>query len=126
MISVKSSGDYRRTRNWLLKNSRGDIFAKLDQFGRLGVDALSKATPVDTGETAHSWDYRIRKPRRGFYEIQWYNTHGDGDTSVAILLQYGHGTKNGGYVQGRDYINPAMKSIFDKMIDDFWKEVKTS
>lgn len=99
--------------------SDGDLFKDLDRFGRMGVDALASATPLDTGETASSWGYKVTNTKSSA-GIQWYNTN----DKVAILLQYGHGTGTGGYVQGKDYINPAIQPIFDKIADDVWKKVK--
>jgi hypothetical protein len=88
----------------------------------MGVAALSNATPVETGETANAWYYKIVR-RKGYYSIRWYNSHIEDGMPIAVLLQYGHGTGTGGYVQGRDYINPAIRPIFDQMINDFWREV---
>lgn len=94
----------------------------LAEYGRLGVDALSKSTPVDSGKTADSWKYEIIQNGSSF-SIVWSNTNVVGNTTVAILLQYGHGTANGGFVQGIDYINPTMKPIFESMADKAWREV---
>lgn len=94
----------------------------LDKYGREGVAALSSATPVDTGLTARSWEYEIsHKP--GCVSITFKNTNIQNGVPIAIILQYGHGTRNGGWVQGRDYINPAIQPIFDKITKDAWKEV---
>lgn len=99
-----------------------DIYANLDQYGQMGVDALSDATPKDTGETAASWYYKVIKGQRP--GIAWYNSKDDKDGApVVILIQYGHGTGTGGYVQGRDFINPAMRGVFDQIADAVWKEV---
>ena len=100
----------------------GDIFSGLDRYGQMGVNALASATPVDTGLTAQSWKYRIVKTR-GRYTIEWYNTNVHNGSNVAILIQYGHGTGTGGFVQGRDYINPATRPIFDQIADDVWRKV---
>ena len=123
MITVSSPGSFKKTTDFLNKMIRGDHFRVLDRGGRRGVDALSAATPIDTGETAQSWYYEIEKGR-GSYTITWYNRHEDGGAPVAILIQYGHGTGTGGFVQGRDFINPAMKPVFDKILDDVWREVR--
>jgi hypothetical protein len=106
--------------------SKGKLYHSLDKYAREGVSALSKATPLDTGETKSSWDYEIKKTR-GSYRITWLNNHktADGDP-IAIILQYGHGTGSGGYVQGRDYINPAMKPIFDNIAENVWKAVTSA
>ena len=122
MIGISTRGDGNKTRNSLLKISRGGIFSDLDRFGKMGVDALSRATPQDTGKTAMSWSYRIVRGKNP--GIEWYNTNSiNGGPSVAILIQYGHGTGTGGYVIGRDYINPAMRPIFDRIAAELWKKV---
>lgn len=125
MISIETKGDHNKLRNDLEKMRRGDIYTELDRYGQMGVDALAQATPVDTRLTASSWRYRIVKKGR-HVGIEWYNTSADdsGMTSVAILIQYGHGTGTGGYVEGKDYINPAMRPVFDKIADEVWKKVK--
>jgi hypothetical protein len=109
---------------FLQRMKNRDEFRSLGKYGNLGVAALKEATPVDSGVTAESWMYEvIQKP--GYYSIQWYNTHTEepGHIPIAVLIQYGHGTRQGGYVQGRDYINPAMRPIFDQIADAMWKEV---
>lgn len=122
MIRLNSRGNFQKTRSSLERMVRGDIFSQLDQYGKLGVQALSLATPVDTSLTANSWAYRIIRGKRP--GIEWYNTNNTSTgTPVAILIQYGHGTGTGGYVMGRDYINPAMRPIFDKIAADVWKKV---
>lgn len=95
----------------------------LDRYGREGVEALSAATPKDTGETANAWSYRITENPNGAV-ISFYNSNVENGVSVAILLQYGHGTRNGGWVEGRDYINPALRPIFDKIAKDAWEGLK--
>lgn len=95
----------------------------LDRYGRMGVDALSKATPVRTGLAASSWYYTIKRSN-GSTTLTWHNSDIEGGYNVAILLQYGHGTRSGGYVQGIDYINPALKPVFEQMANDLWEEVK--
>lgn len=99
-----------------------DVKSILDKYGKEGVSLLSKATPVDTGKTASSWEYQIVE-NKGRYEIQWYNTNIVNGLSIAILIQYGHGTRNGYYVAGVDYINPVLENIFDKIVEDLRKEV---
>lgn len=94
----------------------------LERAGQEGVDALSRATPVDSGKTASSWSYEIRQNRSGL-SIIWKNSNVVSGVPIAIILQYGHGTKNGGYVQGRDYINPALKPIFDRIAENVRREV---
>lgn len=122
MISAESSGSLKNTYSFLQRLSKGVMFDELDRFGRMGVDALSNATPRASGETAQSWGYKIIR-KQGSVRIEWYNTHVVDGSNIAILIQYGHGTGTGGYVPGRDYINPAIKPIFDQIIDDVWKKV---
>lgn len=121
-ISVSSSGSTSKTENYLKKILRGSLHEKLSQYGERGVQALQSATPVESGETAAAWDYTIVKEGRS-YKIAWTNNHLAGHTPVAILIQYGHGTGTGGYVQGRDFINPAMRPIFDEILADARKAV---
>jgi hypothetical protein len=121
MISLFSSGNFDKTRKFLDRIMNGDIYAGLEQYGRAGVDALASMTPVDTGLTGSSWHYTVIKgPNPG---IAWYNTNTVAGTPLVILLQYGHGTGTGGYVQGRDFINPAIRPIFDEIADAVWREV---
>ena len=94
----------------------------LNKYGKRGVDALSKNTPVETGVTAASWNYEIHESK-GKYEIVWTNSNVNKGVSIAVLIQYGHGTRNGRYVSGIDYINPALAKIFDQMADEVWREV---
>lgn len=104
---------------------KDDLFSALEQYARQGVSALSSATPVDSGLTAGSWDYEIRKSR-GFYQIIWTNGNVVDGRPIAIMLQYGHGTGTGGYVEGQDYINPAMKPVFDQISENVWKAVTSA
>jgi hypothetical protein len=122
MIRASSSGDFNNTKRFAQRILRRDIFKNLDRFGRIGVDALASATPVRTGLTASSWHYRIINGRRG-PTIEWYNTDVENGAVVAILIQYGHGTRNGGYIQGIDYVNPAIRPVFDYITNEIWKEV---
>ncbi len=122
MISIESQGDFKNTTDFLNRLVKGDIFSGFDNYGRIGVDALAGATPVDSRLTANSWAYRVIKSRKR-PGIIWYNTNMAGDTPVAILIQYGHATGTGGYVEGRDFINPAMQPIFDQIAVDVWREV---
>ena len=123
LIRFRTTGDFRKTSNWLknLKNRR--FLSKLDKYGQKGVDALSEATPVDTGETASSWYYKITQSDYST-SVVWSNSNVNKGVNIAIILQYGHGTGTGGYVEGRDYINPAMRPIFDEMTEAMWKEVE--
>lgn len=125
MFTYSATGDFRKTEAFLTKLGKGDMYAALDQAGQRGVAALRAATPVDSGATAAAWSYKVQKSRTGA-SISWYNGNNAGGTPVAILLQYGHGTGTGGYVKGRDFINPAMRPIFDKIAEDVWKAVKSA
>jgi len=122
MIKITGSGDFKKTTEFLDRLKRREIYRDMDRYGRMGVDALSRATPVRTGLTAHSWSYRIIKGRSP--GIEWYNTNMAGGTPVAILIQYGHGTRQGGYVHGRDFVNPATRPIFDQIAEEVWKKVR--
>lgn len=122
MIELTSTGDFKKTRDYLSKFLRGVFFADLDRYGQMGVEALAKSTPVDSRLTATSWRYRVIQGKAP--GIQWYNTNiTSGGTPVAILIQYGHGTGTGGYVAGRDFINPAMRPVFDKIANEIRKKV---
>ena len=121
-IGLTNSGDWKNTFDALNRMRSGAIFSDLDVYGRMGVNALSAATPVDTGLAAHSWDYRIIHDSYG-PGIEWHNTDIEGGKSVVILIQYGHGTGTGGYVQGRDFINPTMRPVFDYIVNDVGKKV---
>lgn len=114
-----------KTEAYLAKLARADIMSKLDQYGRMGVVALSSATPVESGETAAAWYYEVVR-NRGSFSIEWRNSHAADGTPVAILLQYGHGTGSGGYVQGRNFINPAVQPIMDQIAADVWKVVTSA
>lgn len=124
MVGIISGDNFNKTRSFFDRLLKGDIFSSFDRYGRMGVDALAIATPVDSGLTSTSWEYRIIKDgkRPG---IEWYNTNVINGTSVAILIQYGHATGTGGYVQGRDFINPAIGFIFDQIAEEVWREVIT-
>lgn len=124
MISLTSKGDWGNTIKALKRKASGDKFSNLDKYGKAGVNALARATPVDTGVTAASWKYRVIKTK-GRPGIEWYNTNTVHNTSVAILIQFGHGTGTGGYVKGKDYINPAMRPVFDQIVAEFWREVSS-
>lgn len=122
MIRFKVNGDFSKTKNSLKKLKNISELETLDKFGQLGVEALRAATPKDTGKTAESWDYEIVK-EGDKTSIFWTNSNTNKNVNIAIILQYGHGTRQGGYVQGIDYINPAMKEVFEKIANDAWKEV---
>lgn len=122
MISIKQRGDFKKTEKFLQKSFGRDYLGVLEKYAQQGVSHLSAATPVDSGKTAVSWSYEIIQNNKSI-SIVWKNSNINNGVNIAIILQYGHGTRNGGYVSGRDYINPALKPIFDKMADAAWKEV---
>ena len=121
-ISFSSKGDFSKTIKFLNKVKNVKINNILSKYGKIGVTALSQATPKDSGVTSRSWNYKI-EVNNGNASIVWYNTNVVKGVNIAVILQYGHGTRNGGWVEGRDYINPAMKPIFDKIANQVWKEV---
>lgn len=123
MITYKVTGDFNRTRKFLKKNSKMDLNSILNKYGQKGVEALSQNTPKDTGKTAASWSYKTEKTDDGAV-IYWANSNRNNGVPIALILQYGHGTGTGGYVQGIDYINPALKPIFDELAENAWKEVR--
>ena len=125
LISFKHRGNFNKVEKFLNKITNHEYLNILDHYGQMGVDALSSATPVDSGVTASSWSYEIERGN-GRTTISWLNTNTNKNVNIAVILQYGHGTGTGGYVQGRDYINPAMRPVFDKIADEAWKEVSSS
>lgn len=121
-ISFSHKGDFKKTEK-LLKKALGLNYRDvLDKYGRQGVAALSSHTPIESGETATSWTYEIEQ-KGSTISVVWYNNHVEKGCNIAIILQYGHGTRNGGYVEGRDYINPALRPIFDSLAEAAWREV---
>ena len=122
MIKFGHKGDFSKTSRFLKNASKTNYLDVLDKYARQGVEALSSATPVDTGFTAKSWYYKITE-KDGKTTISFNNSNIPNGVPIAIILQYGHGTNNGGYVQGRDYINPVVQPIFDKIANEAWKEV---
>jgi hypothetical protein len=125
MISYETSGSFKNTDAFLRKIGRGDIYAGVERFAQQGVEALQAATPQDTGLTANSWYYEI-VTEGDTTTIWWNNSNQVHGFNVAVGLQYGHATGNGGYVPGQDYINPALKPIFDKLAEATWKEVRNA
>lgn len=123
MITFRHKGNFSKTSGFLEKAKKLAFLRELDKYGRAGVDALSSATPVDTGKTAGSWYYEITN-NNGSVAISFLNSNINKGVSIAIILQYGHGTGTGGWVEGRDYINPAIRPIFDRLANDAWEEVK--
>lgn len=125
MITFSSKGSFKNTERFLTAMSKKDIYSQLDAIAREGVSALAAATPVDSGLTAYSWNYKIER-QRDSVSVIFTNGHVVNGVPVVILLQYGHGTGSGGYVQGRDFINPAIKPIFDRMEKQIWKAVTSA
>ena len=121
-VSFRHRGDFANLTRYLEKVKKNARLSLLDKYGRAGVEALAAATPVDTGLTASSWYYKITK-KDGLYSITFMNSNIQNGIPIAIILQYGHGTRNGGWVEGRDYINPAIQPIFDKLANEAWREV---
>ena len=122
MIKFSQKGDFSKLNSFLEKSKNLIKIGDLDKYGREGVQVLSEATPKDTGLTSKSWDYEIKRTNDRV-SITFTNSNIQNGVPIAIILQYGHGTGWGGYVQGRDYINPAIRPIFDKIADEAWKEV---
>lgn len=125
MISFRQKGDFSKLTRYFERVKEAVKLGSLDKYGREGVAALMSATPVDSGKTASSWYYEIDHSQ-GSTSINFYNSNVNKGVLIAIILQYGHGTRNGGWVQGRDYINPAMQPLFDKFTEDAWREVTSA
>jgi len=123
VIDITHSGSFKNLEKFLTRVNKRRQFPWLDTYGIKGVDALANATPKDTRETSKRWEYKITEDRNGI-TISWYNNNEEDGKPIAILIQYGHATGTGGYVQGRDYINPAMRPVFDEMTEEIWKRVK--
>lgn len=122
MIKIKHKGDFSRVTRFFERAKKGVNIKSLEPYAREAVAALAAATPVETGKTASSWTYEITD-NNGIASISFYNTNIQNGVPIAIILQYGHGTRNGGWVQGRDYINPAIQPVFDKIANKAWREV---
>ena len=122
MIKISQKGDFKKSITYMEKLKEAIRLNAFDKYGREGVNALSSATPVDSGKTASSWYYKIERTKNTI-SITFYNSNVNEGVPIAIILQYGHGTGTGGWVEGRDYINPAIQPIFDKMAEEAWKEV---
>ena len=122
MITFRHKGDLSKTAKFLERAKHAVRLSDLDRFGREGVAALASATPVDSGLTASSWYYEVTYTKTGA-KITFYNSNIQNGVPIAIILQYGHGTGTGGWVEGRDYINPAIQPVFDRIADDAWREV---
>lgn len=122
MISFRQKGDFSKLTRYLERAKETVHLGTLDKYGREGVAALASATPMDSGLTANSWSYKIENTK-GSISISFENSNIQNGVPIAIILQYGHGTGTGGWVEGRDYINPAIQPIFDKIADEAWREV---
>ena len=122
MITFRQKGDFSKLTNYLERVKEAAKLGVLDKYGQEGVAALSSATTVDTGRTANSWSYKVEH-QNGSASINFYNSNYNNGVNIAVILQYGHGTGTGGWVAGRDYINPAIQPVFDKIADEAWKEV---
>lgn len=121
MIKFKHKGDFKNTERFFAKSLHMNQQV-LQKYGQEGVRALEASTPIDSGETARSWYYNIIKTNSG-YKLEFANSHVVDGAKIVILIQYGHATRNGGFVQGRDFINPAIQPVFDKITEDLWREV---
>lgn len=122
MIRVVQRGNFSNTEKFLSRAQKANIKHILEKYGMMGVDALSAATPYRTGKTASSWGYDI-SVENGRLTISWTNSNVNKHVNIALILQYGHGTRNGGYVEGIDYINPAMRPVFEQIASEAWNEV---
>ena len=122
MIRCTVKGDFKKTRNFLRRSTRLNLESLLKQYAEEGAEALKAATPIVTGKTSESWTYKI-EVSRSKVSVDWYNTNENEGVSIAVILEYGHGTGWGGYVQGRHYISPAIQPVFDKITTAIWKEV---
>lgn len=122
MIRLTSKGDFSKATKYFERLKEASRLKVLEKYGQAGVDALSSATPIESGLTASSWSYEIHR-QNGGVSIDFYNSNVNKGVNIAIILQYGHGTGTGGWVQGRDYINPAIQPIFDQIVEEAWKEV---
>lgn len=125
MIRFRHKGDFWHAEHFFKRASKVSVVEILKRYGQEGVRALASATPVDSGATAAAWDYEIEQ-NGDSYSIYWTNSNVNDGVPIAVILQYGHGTGTGGYVQGIDYINPAMQPVFERIANDAWEEVISS
>lgn len=121
-ITVTTKGDYKKVTGWLERLKENFRIGVLDKYGKIGVNALKAATPVDSGATASMWRYEIQNDGKTA-SVSFHNDNINKGVNIALILQYGHGTGTGGWVEGRDYINPALQSVFDDMVNEAWKEL---
>lgn len=124
-ISFSHHGDFLKTERFLRNANKKINSFNFEKYGQMGAAALAANTPVDSGKTASSWSYDVIRASDAI-RVVWKNSNINKGVPIAIILQYGHGTRNGGYVQGRDYINPALRPIFDEMAKEMWKEVRSA
>lgn len=122
MITVRQKGSFSKTIRYMTRVKKAIKLSDLDRFGKEGVAALASATPIDSGETASQWYYEIERGDQSV-TISFNNSNIQNGVPIAIILQYGHATRNGGWVSGRDYINPAIQPVFDNIAENAWKEV---
>lgn len=122
IIKFSHKGDFSKTERFFNRALRRDYLNVLEKYGQLGVSALQEATPKDTGTTANSWDYGIEKTKSTI-TLYWTNSNENRGISIVYLLVHGHGTQNGGYIVGNDFVTPALQPIFEELADKCWKEV---
>lgn len=125
LFKVKGDPNFPKTDKWFSKLLKVPDLSKFEKYGRMGVEALARETPFDTGETARSWNYEIIQ-ENGQVRVSFYNTNVNKGVNIAIILQYGHGTGTGGWVQGIDYINPAIAPVLEQLAAEAWEEVKNA
>lgn len=125
ILVFEAKGDWKKTNDFLHKMLRRDVVSILKKYGKIGVGRLIEYTPKDTGETAMSWNFRIDKLRDG-YKLVWTNSNLSDGIPIAMLIQYGHGTRGGTFVEGIDYINPALRPVFEDIAEELWKEVENA
>lgn len=125
MIEITQKGTFKNIELYLERLRKAQVVSILNKYGEMGVKALAQATPQDSGETANSWYFKVVS-KKGYHSIRWYNRNIQDGIPIAVLIQYGHGTRNGGYVEGIDYINPAIQPIFEQISNEVWKEVTNS
>lgn len=123
MLSVKYKGNFNKAERFFNRMLRRDYLNVLAKYGELGVRMLAQATPVDTGKTANSWNYEIEENRNGHVVLAFTNSNTNQGVNIVLLLMYGHGTKEGAYIEGEDFVNPAIRPVFQDMIRNLWKEV---
>lgn len=123
MIKITATGDFSKAYGFIERVKEVFNRGVFDEYGKMGVEALREATPKRTGKTSESWYYKIKRGSKAV-SIEWCNSNSNNGENIAVLIQYGHATKQGAYVRGRDYINPAMKEVFEKIASELWEEVK--